>query len=115
MTVPNRICETTNTIGAAQMPGFIDDPFIAHHLAKARGGTGWIGSETFLLNLPLPGEAADEFFRGTGAIRIPLYKMPGFVENLAKFRTAIHEAGAVVVCQLTQLNFSMAASSLPIV
>ncbi|MBW2665139.1 MAG: hypothetical protein JRE13_02515, partial [Deltaproteobacteria bacterium] len=48
MTVPNRICETTNTIGAAQMPGFIDDPFIAHHLAKAKGGTGWIGSETFL-------------------------------------------------------------------
>ena len=82
MTVPNRICETTNTIGAAQMPGFIDDSFIAHHLAKARGGTGWIGSETFLLNLPLPNEAADEFFPGTGAIRIPIYKMPGFVENL---------------------------------
>ena len=86
MTVPNRICETTNTIGAAQMPGFVDDAFIAHHLGKARGGTGWIGSETFLLNLPLPNEAADEFFPGTGAIRIPLYKMPGFVEGVAKFR-----------------------------
>ena len=59
MTVPNRICETTNTIGAAQMPGFVDDAFIAHHLAKAKGGTGWIGGETFLLNLPLPDEAAD--------------------------------------------------------
>lgn len=115
MTVPNRICETTNTIGAAQMPGFIDEPFIAHHLAKARGGTGWIGGETFLLNLPLPDEASDEFFPGSGAIRIPLYRMPGFVESLAKFRNAIHAAGSVVVCQLTQLNFTMSASSVPIV
>jgi 2,4-dienoyl-CoA reductase-like NADH-dependent reductase (Old Yellow Enzyme family)/thioredoxin reductase len=115
MTVPNRICETTNTIRAAQMPGFVDDPFIAHHLAKAKGGTGWIGSETFLLNSPLPAEAADEFFPGTGAIRIPLFKMPGFVESLAKFAGAVHETGSVVVCQLTQLNFTMAASSAPIV
>lgn len=66
MTVPNRICETTNSIGAAQMPGFIDASFIAHHVAKAKGGTGWIGSETFLLDLPLPNEAADEFFRARG-------------------------------------------------
>jgi 2,4-dienoyl-CoA reductase-like NADH-dependent reductase (Old Yellow Enzyme family)/thioredoxin reductase len=115
MTVPNRICETTNTIGAAQMPGFVDDSFIAHHLAKAKGGTGWIGSETFLLDSPLPAEAADEFFPGTGAVRFPLYKMPGFVESLAKFHAAVRETGAVVVCQLTQLNFTMAASSVPIV
>jgi 2,4-dienoyl-CoA reductase-like NADH-dependent reductase (Old Yellow Enzyme family)/thioredoxin reductase len=115
MRVPNRICETTNTIGAAQMPGFVDDPFIAHHVAKARGGTGWIGSETFLLNSPLPDEAADEFFPGTGAVRFPLYKMPGFVDSVSRFSAAVHEAGAVVVCQLTQLNFTMAASSVPIV
>jgi len=115
MTVPNRICETTNTVGAAQMPGFVDEPFIAHHLAKAKGGTGWIGSETFLLNSPLPNEAADEFFPGTGAVRIPLYKMPGFVDNVGRFREAIHAAGSVVVCQFTQLNFTMAASSVPIV
>jgi 2,4-dienoyl-CoA reductase-like NADH-dependent reductase (Old Yellow Enzyme family)/thioredoxin reductase len=115
MRVPNRICETTNTIRAAQMPGFVDDPFIAHHLAKAKGGTGWIGSETFLLNLPLPNEAADEFFPGTGAVRIPLYKMPGFAESVGKFREAVHETGSVVVCQLTQLNFTMAASSVPLV
>ncbi|MBW2275129.1 MAG: FAD-dependent oxidoreductase [Deltaproteobacteria bacterium] len=115
MTVPNRICETTNTIRAAQLPGFVDDPFIAHHAAKARGGTGWIGSETFLLNSPLPNEAADEFFPGTGAIRIPLFNMPGFVESLAKFAGAVRETGSVTVCQLTQLNFTMAASSLPIV
>jgi 2,4-dienoyl-CoA reductase-like NADH-dependent reductase (Old Yellow Enzyme family)/thioredoxin reductase len=115
MRVPNRICEATNTIGAAQMPGFVDDPFIAHHVAKARGGTGWIGSETFLLNSPLPDEAADEFFPGTGAVRFPLYKMPGFVDSVARFSEAVHETGAVVVCQLTQLNFTMAASSVPIV
>jgi len=115
MQVPNRICETTNTIGAAQTTGFVDDAFIAHHLGKARGGTGWIGNETWLLNSPLPAEAADEFFPGGGAIRIPLYLMPGFVDGVAKFCDAIHEEGAVVVCQLTHLNFTMAASPLPIV
>ncbi|MCP3986558.1 MAG: FAD-dependent oxidoreductase [bacterium] len=115
MRVPNRICETTNTIRAAQMPGFIDEPFIAHHLAKAKGGTGWIGSETFLLNSPLPNEAAEEFFQGTGAVRIPLFNMPGFTESLGKFAEAVRECGAVTVCQLTQLNFALAASSVPIV
>jgi 2,4-dienoyl-CoA reductase-like NADH-dependent reductase (Old Yellow Enzyme family)/thioredoxin reductase len=115
MTVPNRICETTNTIGAAQMPGFVDDAFIAHHVAKARGGTGWIGNETWLLNSPLPAEAADEFFPGTGAIRIPLYMMPNFVEGIARFCDAVHETGAVAVFQLTHLNFTMCASSVPVV
>ncbi len=115
MTVPNRICETTNTIRSAQMPGFVDDSFIAHHLAKAKGGTGWIGSETFLLNSPLPNEAADEFFPGTGAIRIPLFNMPGFAESVGKFAEAVREVGSVTVCQLTQLNFTMAASSVPVV
>jgi 2,4-dienoyl-CoA reductase-like NADH-dependent reductase (Old Yellow Enzyme family)/thioredoxin reductase len=115
MLVPNRICETTNTIRAAQMPGFVDEPFIAHHLAKAKGGTGWIGSETFLLNSPLPNEAADEFFPGTGAVRIPLFSMPGFTESLGKFAEAVRETGSVTVCQLTQLNFTLAASSVPLV
>jgi 2,4-dienoyl-CoA reductase-like NADH-dependent reductase (Old Yellow Enzyme family)/thioredoxin reductase len=115
MLVPNRICETANTIGAAQMPGFVDDSFIAHHGAKARGGTGWIGSETFVLNSPMPNEAADEFFPGGGSVRIPLYMMPGFVEGVGKFCQAIHDAGSVVVCQLTHLNFTMAASSVPLV
>jgi len=115
MRVANRICETTNSIGAGRMAGFPDDAFIAHHVAKARGGTAWIGSETFLLNSPLPSAAADEFFPGGGAIRIPLYAIPGFVEAVSKFCDAVHEAGAVAVCQLTQLNFTMAASSVPIV
>jgi 2,4-dienoyl-CoA reductase-like NADH-dependent reductase (Old Yellow Enzyme family)/thioredoxin reductase len=115
MQLRNRIAETTNTIGAAAMPGFIDDPFIAHHGAKARGGTAWIGSETFLLNSPMPNEAADEFMPGSGAFRIPIYMMPGFVDNLRRFCDAVHEAGSVVVCQLTYLNFTMAASSVPLV
>jgi 2,4-dienoyl-CoA reductase-like NADH-dependent reductase (Old Yellow Enzyme family)/thioredoxin reductase len=50
MRVPNRICETTNTINSSMTPGMIDEHFIAHHTAKARGGTGWIGSETWLLH-----------------------------------------------------------------
>ena len=41
MRVPNRICETTNTINSSMVPGEIDDNFRAHHGAKARGGTGW--------------------------------------------------------------------------
>ena len=54
MLVPNRICETTNTINSSQIPGEIDENFIAHHAAKARGGIGWIGSETWLLQYPFP-------------------------------------------------------------
>jgi 2,4-dienoyl-CoA reductase-like NADH-dependent reductase (Old Yellow Enzyme family) len=60
MRVPNRICETTNTINSSMTPGGIDEHFIAHHVAKARGGAGWIGSETWLLNLPFPPETPDE-------------------------------------------------------
>jgi len=60
MLVPNRICETTNTINSSMAPGLIDDHFIAHHVAKARGGTGWIGGETWLLNSPFPPETPDE-------------------------------------------------------
>ena len=31
MKVPNRICETTNTINSSMAPGLIDEHFIAHH------------------------------------------------------------------------------------
>ena len=48
MRVPNRICETTNTINSSMTPGLIDDHFIAHHVAKARGGTGdWKSAGTW--------------------------------------------------------------------
>ena len=115
MTVPNRICETTNTIGAGRLMGVPDDPFNEHHLAKARGGTGWIGNETWLLNSPLPAGAADEFFPGVGAIRFPIYLLPNFVEEVAKFVTAVNDTGSVAVFQLTHLNYTMAASPVPLV
>jgi len=41
------VAATTNTINSSMVPGMIDENFIAHHGAKARGGTGWIGSETW--------------------------------------------------------------------
>lgn len=115
MLVPNRICETTNSIGAGATPGFPDDAFIAHHVAKARGGTGWIGGETILLDAPLPAQADDEFFPGAAAIRIPIYAMPGFVEQNRRFVDAVHDAGAISVFQLTHLNHTVAASSVPLV
>jgi 2,4-dienoyl-CoA reductase-like NADH-dependent reductase (Old Yellow Enzyme family)/thioredoxin reductase len=114
MKLRNRIAETTNTIGAGAMPGFVDDGYIAHHTSKARGGTAWIGGETFLLNSPMPNEAADEFMPGVGSFRIPIYMMPGFVENLGRFCDAVHQTGSVVVCQLTYLNFTLAASAVPL-
>jgi len=115
MHVANRICETTNTIGAGRKMAVPDEPFVAHHMAKAKGGTAWIGSETWVLNSPLPNEAADEFHPGTGATRFPLYLMPNFVEEVTKFTSALHDAGSVAVFQLTHLNFAMAASSVPLV
>ncbi len=115
MRVPNRICETTNSIGAGAMPGFPDEAFIAHHVAKARGGTGWIGSETIVLDSPLPAQAAEEFHPGAAAVRVPIYAIPGFVEAQSRFVEAVHAAGAVAVFQLTHLNHTLAASSTPIV
>ena len=112
MHVPNRVCETTNSIGASRGP-FPDEHFVAHHATKARGGAGWIGSETILLNSPLPHLAPDEFGPGSGAIRFAPYQLPGFVEAHAKFCEAVHDAGAVVVSQLTFLNATLAASAVP--
>jgi len=112
MLVPNRICETTNSIGASKGL-FPDESFIAHHARKARGGAGWIGSETFLLNSPLPLLAANEFGPGYGAIGFAAYQLPGFVEAVNAFAEAVHEAGSVVVCQLTFLNATLAASAVP--
>jgi len=110
MRVPNRICETTNSIGNM----FPDDAFIAHHAAKARGGTGWIGSETWLLNVPLPPELPDEFNYGAAAVRFAPYQMPEFVSGIERFCREVHEAGAVAVFQLTHMNNAFAASPVPI-
>ncbi len=116
MLVPNRICETTNTINSSMIPGEVDDNFIAHHGSKARGGTGWIGSETWLLNLPFPPETPDEIGLSVGfASHFGAYQNPPYVEGFKKFVDEVHDAGAVAVVQLTHLSSVWAPSSVPVV
>ena len=116
MRVPNRICETTNTINSSMIPGEIDENFRAHHGAKARGGTGWIGSETWLLNLPFPPETPDEIGLSVGfASHFAAYQNPAFAEGMKKFCDEVHEAGAVAVIQLTHLSAVWAPSPVPVV
>jgi 2,4-dienoyl-CoA reductase-like NADH-dependent reductase (Old Yellow Enzyme family)/thioredoxin reductase len=116
MRVPNRICETTNTINSSQIPGEIDANFIAHHGAKARGGTGWIGSETWLLNLPFPPETPDEVGLAVGfAAHHAAYQNPPWVEGMKKFYEEVHDAGSVAIAQLTHLSAVWAPSAIPVV
>ena len=116
MRVPNRICETTNTINSSQAPGLIDEHFIAHHAAKARGGTGWIGSETWLLNLPFPPETPDEIGLSVGfASHFAAHQNPAFAEGMTKFFDEVHAAGAVAVVQLTHLSAVWSPSAIPVV
>jgi 2,4-dienoyl-CoA reductase-like NADH-dependent reductase (Old Yellow Enzyme family)/thioredoxin reductase len=116
MTVPNRICETTNTINSSQVPGEIDDNFIAHHAAKARGGTGWIGSETWLLNFPFPPETPDEVGLAVGfAAHQAAYQNPAFHEGLKKFNAEVHAAGSVAISQLTHLSAVWSPSAIPVI
>lgn len=116
MLVPNRICETTNTINSSQIPGEVDENFIAHHGAKARGGTGWIGSETWLLNLPFPPETPDEVGLSVGfAAHFAAYQNPPFVEGMKKFCQEVHDAGSVAIIQLTHLSAVWAPSAIPVV
>jgi len=116
MRVPNRICETTNTINSSMTPGLIDEHFIEHHVAKARGGTGWIGGETWLLNLPFPPETPDEIGLSVGfAAHQATYQNPAFAEGMAKFIDEVHRAGSVAVIQLTHLSAVWAPSPVPVV
>ena len=116
MRVPNRICETTNTINSSMVPGGIDDHFIAHHLAKAKGGAGWIGSETWLLQSPFPPETPDEVGLSVGfASRYPIYQNPPFAEGMTKFYAELHRVGAVAIAQLTHLSAVWAPSPVPVV
>ena len=116
MRVPNRICETTNTINSSRAPGLIDEHFTAHHLAKAKGGTGWIGSETWLLDLPFPPGAPDEIsLRGGYGSRYSCYQNPAFIESWSKFVKAVHAEGAVVSVQLTHLTSLWSPSPVPVV
>ncbi|HVN43421.1 MAG TPA: hypothetical protein VMT50_11605, partial [Steroidobacteraceae bacterium] len=116
MRVPNRICETTNTINSSMVPGMIDENFIAHHLAKAKGGTGWIGSETWLLNVPFPPETPDEIGLAIGcAPHGAAYQYPAFAEGMKKFVDEVHKVGSVAVVQLTQLTSAWGPSPVPMV
>jgi len=116
MRVPNRICETTNTINSSMTPGLIDEHFIAHHVAKARGGTRLIGSETWLLNLPFPPETPDEIGLSVGfASHWAAYQNPAFAEGVTKFCSEVHKAGAVAITQLTHLSAVWAPSPVPVV
>ncbi len=116
MKVPNRICEVTNTINSSQIPGEIDDNFIAHHAAKARGGTGWIGSETWLLNFPFPPETPDEVGLAVGfAAHFGAYQNPPFVEGMKRFIAEVHDAGAVAIVQLTHLSAVWSPSAVPVI
>jgi 2,4-dienoyl-CoA reductase-like NADH-dependent reductase (Old Yellow Enzyme family)/thioredoxin reductase len=116
MLVPNRICETTNTINSSMIPGEVDENFRAHHGSKARGGTGWIGSETWLLNLPFPPETPDEVGLSVGfASHFAAYQNPAFADGMRAFIDEVHEAGAVAIVQLTHLSAVWAPSSVPVV
>jgi 2,4-dienoyl-CoA reductase-like NADH-dependent reductase (Old Yellow Enzyme family)/thioredoxin reductase len=116
MRVPNRVCETTNTINSSMVPGMIDDNFIAHHIAKAKGGTGWIGSETWLLDMPFPPETPDEIGLSIGCgAHFAAYQFPAFAEGMKKFCDEVHKEGAVAVVQLTQLTSVWAPSPVPVV
>ena len=116
MTVPNRICETTNTINSSMAPGLIDEHFIAHHGAKAKGGTGWIGSETWLLNAPFPEGAPPEIGLAVGfGTPWASYQNPAFLEGKKKFCEEIHKTGSVVVVQLTHLSAVWAPSAVPVI
>lgn len=116
MLVPNRICETTNTINSSQIPGEIDENFIAHHAAKARGGTGWIGSETWLLQYPFPDVAPDEVGLAVGfAAHQSAYQNPAFQEGMKKFIGEVHDAGAVAIVQLTHLSAVWSPSAVPVI
>ena len=116
MLVPNRICETTNTINSSMIPGEIDENFMAHHGAKARGGCGWIGSETWLLNMPFPPETPDEVGLAVGfAAHFAAYQNPPYVEGMKKFYEEVHDAGSVAIAQLTHLSAVWSPSAVPVI
>jgi 2,4-dienoyl-CoA reductase-like NADH-dependent reductase (Old Yellow Enzyme family)/thioredoxin reductase len=113
MTVPNRIVETTYSINSGRADGLPDAPFIAHHAARARGGAGWIGGETWVLPTPLPPGRGEELLPGAAAIRTPIYDHPDFVPRVRAFADAIHAHGAVAVMQLTHLQSLLGPSAVP--
>ncbi len=114
MTVPNRIAETTYSNNAGRADGLPDEAFIAHHLQKARGGVGWIGSQTWVMPTPLPRGCPPEVLPGAAAVPFAIYDHPRFVERVQVFTDAVHACGAVCVMQLTHLQSLMCPSPVPI-
>ncbi len=114
MTVPNRIAATTYSINAGRADGLPDPPFMEHHLAKARGGVGWIGNETWMLHTPLPPGHEGEVLPGNVALPFDAFMHPQFVERVKVFTDEVHKYGGVCVMQLTQLQVLMGPSRVPI-
>jgi 2,4-dienoyl-CoA reductase-like NADH-dependent reductase (Old Yellow Enzyme family)/thioredoxin reductase len=114
MTVPNRIAATTYSINAGRADGLPDPPFMEHHLAKARGGVGWIGNETWMLRTPLPPGHEGEVLPGNMALPVDAFLHPQFVERVKVFTDEVHRCGSVCVMQLTQLQVMMGPSRVPI-
>lgn len=111
MRVPNRIVSTTYSINSGRADGLPDEPFIRHHAARAAGGAGWIGNETWILPTPLPPGRGDEILPGSAAVAAAAFQHPDFVPRVRRFTDAVHEHDAVCVMQLTHLQSLMAPSA----
>lgn len=114
MHVPNRLCETANTIGAGRRDGLPDDAFIEHHVAKARGGIGWIGNEVWLLDSPLPRHVSAEVTPAGASTSAAVHARPDFVQRVGRFCDAVHDAGAVAVFQLAHVSAQLGPSPVPV-
>ncbi|MBM4242743.1 MAG: FAD-dependent oxidoreductase [Deltaproteobacteria bacterium] len=111
MRVPNRIVSTTYSINSGRADGLPDEPFLRHHVARAAGGAGWIGNETWVLPTPLPPGRGDEILPGSAAIGATAFQHPDFVPRVRRFTDAVHEHGSVCVMQLTHLQSLMGPSA----
>lgn len=114
MSVPNRLCETANSIGAGRRDGLPDPDFIEHHVAKARGGIGWIGNEAWMLESPLPRHVRAEVVPAGLATSAAFHQRPDFVARMRTFTDAVHDAGAVAVFQLAHVTAMFGPSPVPI-
>jgi len=114
MVVPNRLCETANTIGAGRRDGLPDADFIEHHVAKARGGIGWIGNEVWVLDSPLPSHVRPEVVPGGVATAVAFHARRDFLPRMRDFTDAVHAEGAVAVFQLAHVSSIFAPSSVPV-
>ncbi len=113
ITVPNRLCEATNSIGAGRRDGLPDADFVEHHVAKARGGIGWIGNEAWMLESPLPAGRATEAVPAGLATKSAFHRRRDFIPRMSTFTDAVHDAGAVAVFQLAHVSAMFGPSAVP--